>query len=91
MGITPNQAQILDKYETRNLNKAAYLLINGANYIDCSIQSNGMASIILSGVNKRYLTEFWKDELIIEFWTFFRKRLWLKDQIKEKTNINRQN
>ncbi len=83
----PLSAKIINSYETKNLNKCAYLLIRGATYQGCKFPLNEyIAIIILDNVNKKYVDEFWDDSLTVEFWTFIRMRTWLKNKIQEKRN-----
>jgi hypothetical protein len=93
----PERAKIINNYETRNLNKAAYLILKGATYVSCKFElGNPIAILILNGVNTRHRDHFWTDDLIIEYWTFMRKRHWLKNKIEEsretdKTSENNEN
>ena len=87
----PRGARIIHGYETRNLNKATYLLIRGSIYRGCRLDANNMATFILDNVNERHREEFWKDDLVVELWTFFRMRKLLKDKYNQKiTSSNNQ-
>lgn len=82
----PKGDLVINGFETRNLDKAAYLLIRGARYHDCYHQdpTSKIAVIILDNVNKRHSKEFWQDTLMVEFWTWKRTRKFLKVKIHEK-------
>lgn len=81
----PRESWVIDDYKTKNLNKAAFLLTKGATYKDLIINPDGINTFVLDGVNRRHVDEFWHDGLVLEFWEFQRKRIWLKEQIKAKT------
>jgi len=85
--IEPRKAEIINGYETKNLNKSAYLLMNGATYRGCRITEPPIATIIMDNVNKRHVDDFWKDDLRVDFWTFIRMRRWLKEKISSKKQI----
>lgn len=82
----PKGNNILNNFETKNLDKAAYLMIRGARYLDCFQvdPSSRIAVIILDNVNRRHAKEFWNDELLLEFWAWKRTRKFLKVKIQEK-------
>lgn len=82
----PKGELVIDNFETRNLDKAAYLLIRGARFNDCYLQDpeSRIAVIVLDGVNKRHAKAFWQDNLLVEFWTWKRTRKFLKVKIHEK-------
>lgn len=81
---TPDSGFIIDGYNTKNLNKASYLLTRGARYIKVEVDENGIGTIWLDNVNTRHAKEYWKDDMTVEFWTFDRQRKFLKEEmIKE--------
>lgn len=82
----PKGNNIIDNFETKNLDKAAYLMIRGARYADCFHldPASRIAVIILDNVNRRHTKEFWNDELLLEFWAWKRTRKFLKVKIQEK-------
>jgi len=82
--MEPKKSEIINGYETKNLNKSAYLLMNGATYRGCRITNPPIATIIMDNVNKRKVDEFWQDGLMVDFWTFIRMRKWLKEKIHQK-------
>lgn len=87
----PTNGKIFNSYETRNLNKTAYLLMHGAVYKDCQVDAQGYSTFILDNVNKRHRDDFWHDDVVIELWTFVRMRKFLKEKVQEKiTSANSQ-
>lgn len=80
----PSKARIYNGYETQNLNKTAYLLINGAVFKGCRVDQKGMSTFILDNVNKRHRDEFWEDDVKVELWTYVRMRKFLKEKVKQK-------
>lgn len=74
----------MNDYHTKNINKAAYLLINGATFKGFVIENDPIATVILDNVNSRHRDNFWKDDVIVELWTFLRMRNWLKKKIKQE-------
>lgn len=79
----PTESFIINDYNTANLNKAAFLLTKGARYISCEIQENNMGRFYLENVNKRHVDEYWKDDLMVEFWSYSRSREFLKNHLRE--------
>lgn len=84
----PANARIINEYKTSNLNKATYLLLNGAVYKGCIVDDHGMSTFILDQVNLRIVHEFWDERLMVELWTFNRMRKFLKDKVKQKISSN---
>lgn len=88
MAQEPNKSRVINNYGTKNLNKAAFLLMHGATFDGCLIlKDDPIAMIRLSNVNVRHRDEFWKDDITIELWSFIRMRKWLKEKIKEERQI----
>lgn len=85
-GSAPNAGFIIDGYNTKNLNKAAYLLMKGSRYVDVITDERGIGQIFLDNVNRRHVDEYWKEDMILEFWTFDRQRKFLKTEISKKSN-----
>lgn len=83
-GSAPNSGFIIDGYNTKNLNKAAYLLTRGSRYVRVETDENGIGKIFLDNVNRRHVDDYWKEDMTLEFWTFDRQRKFLKgEMIKE--------
>lgn len=84
MSTEPNKSRVLNNYNTKNLNKAAFLLMRGATYGGCVCPPDEpIATILLSNVNVRHRDEFWHDDVVVELWSFIRMRKWLKERIQE--------
>lgn len=82
----PRKSRIINNYETKNLNKSVYLLMNGAAYRGCRLEQPPIATIIMDNVNPRIVDQYWEDGLMIDFWSFIRMRKWLKEKIQQKYN-----
>lgn len=81
-GSAPNSGFIIDDYNTKNLNKAAYLLMRGARFVKVLTDDNGIGQIFLDNVNRRYVDDYWKEDMVLEFWSWDRQRKYLKEQMK---------
>ena len=90
MSREPSNSRIINGYETPNLNKTTYLLMCGAVYRGCRVDSKGIATFILDNVNKRHRDAYWNDALTVELWTFFRLRKELKDKVRRKITSRNQ-
>lgn len=80
-GSAPHEGFIIDGYNTKNLNKAAYLLTRGSRYVKVITDVNGIGKIFLDNVNRRHVDEYWKEDMTLEFWTFDRQRKFLKEEM----------
>lgn len=83
LGHEPGNARIVQGYETKNLNKSTFLLMNGAVYRGCRVE-DGISTFILDEVNLRKVDEYWDEKLTVELWTFNRIRKFLKGKVKQK-------
>lgn len=83
----PQEAWIIDDYKSSNLNKAAYLMTRGARYVSVEVLENGLGMWYLENVNTRHVKEFWKDDMVVEFWTFIRQRAYLKQQLTDLKEV----
>lgn len=83
-GSAPNGGFIIDGYNTKNLNKAAFLLTKGSRYVKVVTDQNGIGNIYLDNVNRRHVDDYWKEDMVIEFWTFDRQRKFLKKEMEKE-------
>ena len=85
-GSAPNSGFIIDGYNTKNLNKAAFLLTKGSRYVKVVTDENGIGNIFLDNVNRRHVDDYWKEDMVIEFWTFDRQRKFLKKEMDKENH-----
>lgn len=81
----PLHDPVINDFNTKNLDKAAYLMTKGARYKDCSIpdKDSPIGFVILDNVARHHVREFWNQDVEFEFWPWKRNRKFLKDKIAE--------
>ena len=77
----PDNLRFIPNFNTKNLNKAAFLIAKGAVYLRAECDSNGIATIFLNNVTRHASKEFWNPEALVPIWGFLNSKRWLQDQI----------
>ena len=79
--MSPNHSRIVNHYETKNLNKATYLISRGAKYSGCRWDNPKIATIILNNVNMKHRDEFWTNEFSVDLKLFISTRKFIKSRL----------
>lgn len=83
-------AEIINGFETKNIDKATYLLLKGATYRGVKIDGK-IGNFVIDNVPRKHLEDFHQDTLMVEYWTFKRMRTQLINRVTQKINgINSQ-
>lgn len=76
-----NHSRIINHYETKNLNKATYLISRGAKYSGCRWDTPKIATILMNNVNMQHRDEFWTNDVPVDLKKFIETRKFIKSRL----------
>lgn len=83
-----NHSRIINNYETKNLNKATYLISRGAKYKGCHWDNPKIATIILNNVNMQFRDDFWTNDVPVDLKKFIETRRFIKGRLAMSKSVH---
>lgn len=82
-----NHSRIIQNYETKNLNKATYLVSRGAKYKGCRWDNPKIATLILNNVCMANRDDYWTNEVPVDLKKFIETRKFIKSRLAMSKSV----